>query len=96
MECEWDERKNRSNIKKHGFSFSFASRIFDEFTISRLDDRRDYGEVRKHTIGRVGGLLVIAVIHTDRADKIRIISARRADKDERKSYEKALHKRADH
>jgi len=92
MKFEWDEEKNRINISKHGLSFEDAIQIFDGPVVSWRDERRDYGELRKHTLGLFRGTLILAVIHTDRGNKIRIISARRADKDERKMYEAALHK----
>jgi len=59
-----------------------------------IDDRSDYGEVRRISIGMIDGIVFLAVVHTDRQDKTRIISARRANRAERKKYEKALQKRA--
>jgi uncharacterized protein len=92
MQFEWDEEKNLANIIKHGIGFEDASKIFESPIVSWADDRRDYGELRTHTLGLILGTLILAVIHTDRKNKIRIISARRADKDERKIYETSLHK----
>ena len=46
MRFEWDETKNQANIQKHGVSFETAKRIFDGPVLSRLDERRDYGEDR--------------------------------------------------
>jgi uncharacterized protein len=92
MQFEWDEEKDRANIAKHGLSFEDASKIFDGPIVSWPDDRRDYGELRTHTLGLFRRTLILAVIHTDRGNKIRIISARRADKDERKIYETSLYK----
>ena len=90
MDFEWDEDKNRANIEKHGIGFETASRIFEGRLVSWVDDRSDYGEVRRHSIGQIGGLVVLAVIHTDRDGVTRIISARRANRLERKRYEEEI------
>ncbi len=87
---EWDKKKNRLNIEKHGIGFKTACRIFDGPVLTALDDRTDYGEVRKVSIGAIDGIVVLAVVHTDRKGKTRIISARRANRAERKRYEEAL------
>ena len=87
---EWDEAKNRANIAKHGVDFDVAKRIFDGEVLTRIDARKAYGEVRQVSIGKVDGMMVLAVVHTDRNGGIRIISARFADRDERKSYEKEI------
>ena len=47
MRFEWDEKKNRRNIAKHGVSFEDACRIFEGFTLGLVDDRTDYGKVRE-------------------------------------------------
>jgi|ETNmetMinimDraft_3_1059899.scaffolds.fasta_scaffold51307_2 uncharacterized protein len=90
---EWDEAKNQANIGKHGLSFSTASRIFQGPVLSVIDDRHDYGEVRQVSIGRIDGVLIIVVVHTDRAGLTRIISARPAKRRERDRYEEALRNR---
>ena len=88
----WDPVKNRSNQKKHGVSFEAATFVFDDpFQISRVE-RIVEGEERWHTIGRAGGVLLLLVVHTCREESpgeadIRIISARRANKQERELYE---------
>lgn len=88
---EWDEEKNQSNIEKHGISFELAKRIFEGPVFTWLDTRYDYGEDREVSIGMVDGLLVLAVVHTERDNGvIRLISARRATKTERKNYESYL------
>lgn len=90
MKFEWDENKNRQNIYKHGVSFEDACRIFDGFTLSALDNRFDYQEVREISIGMIDGVAFVTIIHTDRMDVCRIISARPAAKSERKLYEEAI------
>lgn|GEM_PF-749550 len=87
---------NRQNVVKHGLRFEDAVRIFDGFTVDLLDDRFDYGKPREISIGLIGGLAVVVVVHTDRDGKIRIISARPAVKAERRIYEKAIREAFDH
>jgi len=92
MQFEWDERKNKANVAKHGVSFETAKRIFEAPVLTIIDDRVEYGEVREKTIGIVDGLAFLVVIHTARDGKCRIISARPTSKAERKEYEQALQK----
>ncbi|MDR3297249.1 MAG: BrnT family toxin [Prevotellaceae bacterium] len=87
MDFEWDEHKREANIIKHGIDFFEITAVFeDEYLLTLEDKRKDYGEKRYRTIGMVGDELLIAVIHTDRENAIRIISARRAKKKERRDY----------
>ncbi len=86
VDFEWDEEKNRLNIEKHGISFEEAVHVFDDVHLSRPDTREDYGEVRTITIGMIAGTVVAVVVHTDRDEAIRIISARKANKRERSDY----------
>ena len=85
MEFEWDSSKNVSNIEKHGISFLRAARVFDGPILKFLDDRKDYGETRYVAIGIVDGLEYY-VVYTIRENRYRIISCRRANRDERKKY----------
>ena len=91
MKFEWDEIKNRANRRKHGVSFETASLVFADPFARMLQDRVVDGEPRWQAIGRVADELVLVVAHTvrNRNDEeiIRIISARRALKQERKRYE---------
>ncbi|MEO1151479.1 MAG: BrnT family toxin [Pseudomonadota bacterium] len=87
---EWDDEKNLANIEKHGIDFDTAKRIFEGQTLTIIDDRFDYGEVREISIGMVDGIAILTVAHTDREDKIRIISARRANQKERARYEQEI------
>ncbi len=95
LEFEWDEAKNRANLRKHGISFNRAVEIFSGPILSIPDDRYDYGEARELTFGMTGSLVILAVVHTDRGDVTRIISARRADNDEQRDFEAAVFTRAD-
>lgn len=91
MNYEWDENKNQLNIRKHGVDFQLAKRIFEQPVLTVLDTRNDYGEEREISIGLVDGVLMLTVVHTDREyNVVRLISARRATKQERKRYEKNL------
>ncbi len=87
---EWDERKNQRNIEKHGISFELASRIFEGPVLSAPDTRNEYGEVREISIGKVEGILMLVVVHTQRSGKTRIISARRANAKERTRYDEEI------
>lgn len=89
LEFEWDEAKNETNFGKHGIDFDFAIGIFEGFTIEDEDDRRDYGETRMRVIGETAGN-VLLVVYTPREPRLRIISARKARRDERKRYYQAL------
>ncbi len=89
MPFEWDERKRRANLAKHGVDFAAATKVFeDPILLERRDRRRDHGEPRFQAIG-VSGNVVLLVAYTLRNGKIRIISARRATRRERKRYVKA-------
>lgn len=83
---EWDEAKAADNYAKHGVSFELATRVFeDPFAMEFLDDRVDYGEERFVIIGIVDAN-VLYVAYTEREEKFRIISARRATRHEQKAY----------
>jgi uncharacterized protein len=88
----WDNNKNASNLAKHGVSFESAKLVFDDPLHMSRQDRIENGEQRWQTIGAVSGCLLLLVAHTwrdedDATEHIRIISARRASKIERKAYE---------
>ena len=88
---EWDANKAKSNLAKHGVSFEEAATAFgDPLSMTIPDPAHSQTEARFIILGRshLGRLLV--VIHTERGDNIRVISARRASRRERKDYEKAI------
>ena len=87
MAFEWDPRKNAVNIGKYGVEFADAVAIFDGPVLERVDDRRDYGEERVIAFGVAHGR-EFAVVYTRRGSNKRIISARRANSDERQAYRK--------
>jgi uncharacterized DUF497 family protein len=87
MEFEWDENKRLLNLTKHGIDFADLWSVFEDLhSITLLDNRKDYGEIRQRTMGLIRNVLVVVVIHTQRNSKTRIISARRAKKKEREEY----------
>jgi uncharacterized DUF497 family protein len=90
---EWDAQKNVTNRKKHGIDFETAKLIFDDPLCVTFIERESSGEERWHAIGSLEGIIIIVVVHTyhdDGSDEvIRIISARRATRHERKLYGKA-------
>jgi len=88
MQFEWDETKADLNIEKHNVSFQEAATVFGDFLSYTFDDP-DHSdeELRLLTIGRATTDKLIIVSHTDRDDKIRIISARELTKKEQKFYE---------
>ena len=95
MDYEWDEAKNQRNIEKHGIGFARATAVFDGVYLSREDKRQDYGEGRHIAIGLVDAVVVVVVVYTDRKNRRRIISARSANRTERKRYHEALQQRTD-
>jgi hypothetical protein len=83
---EWDEAKAAANLAKHGVSFEQACQAFDDpFAFDFVDDREDYGENRLILFGMVENRILV-VAHTLRDDKVRIISAREAEPNERRKY----------
>ncbi len=88
---EWDLRKARSNLVKHGLGFEEASTIFgDPLSLTIPDPDHSLMERRYVTMGRAFNAKLLVVVHTDRGDNIRIISARRASRRERKFYEETI------
>ena len=90
MEAERDPGKARSNLAKHGISFSDAETVFDdEFAIS-IADLGLAGEDRFVAVGADALCRILVVSYTYRRNRIRIISARRATQSERKEYGKRI------
>ena len=85
MKFTWDEAKRRSNIEKHGIDFADVPPMFDGNVFTIEDQRFDYGETRYITFGLLQ-FRVIVVAHTDENGVIRLISARKATKNEEKLY----------
>lgn len=89
MRFEWDEKKRRSNLKRHGFDFIDVERVFAGEVLTVLDDRYDYGETRFFTLGLLAGK-VVAIAHTETHDISRIISFRKGSKREEEIYYKKI------
>lgn len=89
MQFEWDETKRQTNIQKHGIDFVGIERVFDGQTVTILDSRFDYGEPRFITVGLLKGDAVV-IAHTETDEVIRIISVRKASKNEEISYFKEI------
>ncbi|MBC8264509.1 MAG: BrnT family toxin [Anaerolineales bacterium] len=90
MRFEWDEEKNAVNIHNHKIDFADVPPIFNSPMLVELDEREDYGEDRWIGIGILRNIVAVVVFTEPRQDTIRIISARKANKHERKRYEQAL------
>lgn len=83
---EWDSAKDTANRKKHGISFALAIEAFaDNRGVYRLDAKHSLGEERLQLIGQVGGDILLLVVFTER-NAVRIISARKATRQEKKFY----------
>lgn len=92
MRFEWDDQKNKENIKRHGIPFEEAQEVFfDPLHLSKLDKRFSYFEERWITVGSTSQERIVVVANLFFIDEgeevIRIISARRATPKERKQYE---------
>ncbi len=90
MNLEWDEAKNRANLRKHGLDFADAEEMFRGVLLASPDTREDYGERRWAGLGVIGGRTVKVVFVELSHNTIRIISLRKATKSERKEYEKTI------
>lgn len=90
MQIVWDAAKDQINRNKHGVSFETAVLVFDDPLQKSRQDRIENGEQRWQTIGMAGTALLLLVAHTydggDGQERVRIISARKADKTERRIY----------
>ena len=83
---EWDSDKEARNRRKHGLDFALAAEAFaDVCAVYRRDTLHSLGEERFQLLGQVGGVLLLLVVFTERNSK-RIISARKATKQEKKAY----------
>ena len=87
---EWDDEKNDINIKKHGIDFEDAVSVFHHPMLTFLDEREMYGEDRWISIGWISSLVGVVVYTEREGDVIRIISARKATKQEVRRYEKSI------
>lgn len=88
IEFEWDANKAKRNLKEHGVSFDEATTVFgDRLSITISDPDHSHSEHRFIVIGMSHRMQLLVVSYSERKDTIRIISARRATRAERKTYE---------
>ena len=88
MHFEWDRNKAEHNLQKHGVSFEEASTVFfDSLSVTGRDPDHSQGEMRYVIFGQSSAGRFLVVAHTEREDRIRIISAREGGRSERKLYE---------
>ena len=86
LEFEWDDAKAAANDGKHGVTFEQAVYAFrDPFGVEWIDESSDYGEERFILLGMSGGW-ILSVVYTERQGRLRLISARRATKNEKILY----------
>jgi uncharacterized protein len=90
MTFGWDETKNRANIRRHGIDFNDVPKMFTAPMFVALDTRKDYGEDRWIGIGIMKSRVVVVVFVEKHEGHIRIISARKAEKHERQTYEEEI------
>jgi len=86
LDFEWDDAKAAANFRKHGVTFEQAAYAFrDPFAVEWIDKSAVYGEERVILLGMSGGQ-ILSVVYTERGERLRIISARRATKHEKDNY----------
>jgi uncharacterized DUF497 family protein len=90
---EWDEAKNRENIRKHGLDFEDVWEVFEGPLRVNLDTRADYGEDRWTGIGLLGSRIVVVTFTMRGTQTTRIITLRKASRHECKKLEKEIRDR---
>jgi uncharacterized DUF497 family protein len=86
LEFEWDPDKAKSNLRKHRVPFLMACEVFkDEARVEREDVSGNHDEDRWLVLGRIGHT-ILSVVCTQREERIRLISARRANRNEQRTY----------
>ena len=86
MHLEWDEAKRQANLEKRGVDLLIAALIFEGETLTIPDLRHDYGEVRYKSVGFVDDVCYV-VIHTERDEPVRLISAWKGGRRDRAKYQ---------
>ena len=89
MQFEWDEGKRRKTIVERDVDILKAARIFESRVLRSMDARRDYGEVRYRAVGLVDGECYV-LVYTQRGDSIRLITAWKGGRNERREYQASL------
>ena len=81
----WDRAKRLRNLSKHGIDFADAARVFEGPTVTAEDERASYGERRFQTLG-ILEQFIVTIVHTEREGATRIISLRKATRNETKHF----------
>jgi uncharacterized protein len=85
---EWDDRKAAANLRKHKVSFLEAATVFDDpFVIVEIDLPHSADELRARALGFSAKSRILLVVHAERLERIRLISARKATPEERRRYD---------
>jgi len=88
LRFEWDRRKAVANLRKHGVAFVEAATVFgDPLAVTINDPLHSAEEDRFVTIGESNRRRILVVVHADRGERIRMITARRATRKEQRDYE---------
>jgi len=90
VKFEWDENKNRMNIRKHKIDFADIPNMFNYPTVIDIDERDEYGETRFIAIGILRNTVALVIYTEPDEETIRILSARKAIKYEREKYKQAI------
>ena len=90
MKFEWDEAKNRVNVHKHGLDFADAEEMLQGVLLVSPDTREDYGEERWIGIGMTRGRIAFVAFSQKAEDCVRIISLRKANREEHQEYQEAI------
>jgi uncharacterized protein len=85
VDIEFDSVKREATLKARKLDMADAGKVFDDLTLTIVDDRKDYGEVRYITVGHLGRRMVV-MVWTSRGEARRIISLRKANAKEQKAY----------
>ena len=85
MHFTWHESKRQVTLQRRGLDFAQAEQVFVGPTFTFEDDREEYGEQRWVTLGLLNGI-VLVIVHTENVDEIRVISMRKAEKDEQRLF----------
>ena len=85
MHFTWNESKRQVTLQRRGLDFAQAEQVFVGPTFTFEDDREEYGEQRWVTLGLLNGIVVV-IVHTETVDEIRVISMRKAEKDEQRLF----------
>ncbi len=90
MRFEWDEKKSEANLQAHEIDFNHVPEIFNSPMMINLDDRFPYDEERYIGVGFLRNIIAVVAFVEKERDVIRIISARKANKHESKSFEREI------